>query len=96
MQGIRERLRFQLREYDQEFIERDWREFQIDMEDGNLLNIEEILLDYYYARVGMDDIISTFPPSEIAHLIPGKHNNLIRIYKRLAEEFKEYQEAIYG
>ncbi len=94
MREPRMTLRFQITEFDQEFIDRDWREFQINMEEGNLLNIEEILQDYYNGIIEMDDIISTFPPSEVSHFISGKHENLIRIYRRLAEELKDYQKAM--
>ncbi|TDY71351.1 hypothetical protein CLV96_0313 [Leptospira meyeri] len=94
MRELSHTLRFSRGEFDTEFLEKDWREFQIDMEDGNLLNIEELLTDYYYGFVNMNDILSTFPPSEITHLIPGQHDNLIKIYRRLAEEFPKYSEVL--
>ncbi|PJZ89055.1 hypothetical protein CH368_08495 [Leptospira levettii] len=89
------RLRFSMNEFNQEFVLKDWRQFSNDIQNGNLHNIDEILCDYFSGKIGIDDILSTFPPSEIAHLVPGKNDNLIRIYKRLKEEFNVYRQATY-
>ncbi|XDD44053.1 hypothetical protein AB3N58_06830 [Leptospira sp. WS60.C2] len=84
------RLRFSETEFSQEFILRDWTQFKTDIEEGKLLNIDEILEDYYYGNIGIEDILSTFPPTEQAFLVPGKHDRLISIYKKLFQEFPGY------
>lgn len=84
------RLRFSETEFCQEFIIQDWKQFKTDIEEGKLLNIEEILEDYYFGNIGMEDILSTFPPTEMAFLLPGKHDRLIGIYQKLSQEFPGY------
>lgn len=86
------RLKFSLMESDDEFIYYDWDQFQDDMEQGNLFIIEEILEDYYNGNIAMEDIISTFPSSQMPFLIPGKHDRLIGIYNKLEQEFPGYGE----
>lgn len=81
------RLRFGITELDSEWIEREWSEFTQDMESGVILDIEDILADYYDGRIDLNDIISTFPPSELPLLNIANHKHLITSYSRLIQEF---------
>lgn len=89
-------LRFQLTDFTQEFLYSDWMQFSNDMEEGNLLNIETILEDYYNGQIGMEDILSTFPPSEFQYIKEGNCKNLLKIYLKLSNEFDAYKEAKNG
>ncbi|GBF49441.1 hypothetical protein LPTSP4_09540 [Leptospira ryugenii] len=76
-------------EVNDEFIVSDWNEFQADMEADRLLDIDAILQDYYSHKIGLDDILSTFPPSELPLLEKNKHRQLITKYFRLMKEFPD-------
>lgn len=89
-------LRFCLSEHDQELVFHEWKQFETDIEDGNLLNISDILEDYYNGKIGIEDIISTFPPTEKYHLSQGRHDRLIQIYNCLENEFSQYRESNNG
>ncbi|MCW7526736.1 hypothetical protein ND861_10290 [Leptospira sp. 2 VSF19] len=79
-----------MNEFNQEFLLQDWTQFSNDIQKGNLINIDEILSVYVCGKIGIDDILSIFPPSELPLLQVGNHRELIQKYSRLIQEFPDF------